>query len=241
MKNMTLRTKLVIEIVIVVVIAAITGAAAYVNDYYHSEGVESALETTKDVEVTQIPEGYFFDGSGTEDALIFYPGGKVEVTAYAPMMQQIAAEGVDCFLVKMPGNLAIFGKNKAQELMVAYDYDHWYLGGHSLGGAMAASYASSHTSELSGLLLLASYATEDLSDAGFPALVVVGTKDQVLNRDKYAQYESNLPEDTTVLEIVGGNHAYYGNYGEQDGDGEATITREEQQAEVVEALRQAFE
>ena len=71
--------------------------------------------------------------------------------------------------------------------------------------------------------------------------MVVGTKDQVLNRDKYAQYESNLPEDTTVLEIVGGNHAYYGNYGEQDGDGEATITREEQQAEAVEALRQAFE
>jgi len=125
--------------------------------------------------------------------------------------------------------------------MTAYKYKHWYIGGHSLGGAMAASYAADHADELDGLLLLAAYSTKDLSDSDLAVVSLVGSEDGVINRDKLAKYADNLPKDTTVdIQFAGGNHAYYGNYGEQDGDGKAGISREEEQATVVDAVVEAW-
>ena len=157
MNNTRQRKKLKIEIPIVIIISLITGIMAYLNQYYHAEGVEDALESDVEVTVTKTEDGYFFDGKGTESAMVFYPGAKVEEISYAPLMKQLAANGLDCYLVTMPGNLAIFGMNKATDVMTAYKYKHWYIGGHSLGGAMAASYAADHADELDGLLLLAAY------------------------------------------------------------------------------------
>ena len=230
MKNTSQRKKLKIEITIVIIISLITGIMAYLNQYYHAEGVEDALES--DVEVTV---------TNTESAMVFYPGAKVEEISYAPLMKQLAANGLDCYLVTMPGNLAIFGMNKATDVMTAYKYKHWYIGGHSLGGAMAASYAADHADELDGLLLLAAYSTKDLSDSDLAVVSLVGSEDGVINRDKLAKYADNLPKDTTVdIQFAGGNHAYYGNYGEQDGDGKAGISREEEQATVVNAVVEAW-
>lgn len=102
---------------------------------------------------------------------------------------------------------------------------------------MAASYAADHADELDGLLLLAAYSTKDLSDSDLAVVSLVGSEDGVINRDKLAKYADNLPKDTTVdIQFAGGNHAYYGNYGEQDGDGKAGISREEEQATVVDAV-----
>lgn len=239
-RQMDQRKKLIIEVVIVAVVLAITAVVGYLGDYYHATDVEDALTSDAEVSVEEIAEGYFFDGSGEDDLLIFYPGAKVEVSAYAPLMKEIAAEGIDCVLVKMPGNLAIFGKNKADDIRTAYPYTHTYLGGHSLGGAMAASYAADHTDALDGLLLLAAYSTEDLSGSGLTVVSLVGTEDGVINRDKLAEYAPNLPTDASVITIDGGNHANYASYGDQDGDGEATITGEEQREAVVEAVARAF-
>lgn len=230
------KKKLIIGLVTVVVISLVTGMAVYLNTYYHSENVASALTSTEDVDVSEIEEGYFFDGSGTEKALVFYPGGKVEACAYAPMMQQIAAEGIDCFLVEMPANLAVFGVNKAEKISEKYAYDTWYMAGHSLGGAMAAKYTKSHPKDVSGLVLLGAYSTEDISKSGIPVLVMYGENDQVMNRENYEKYKENLPPDATIIEIPGGNHGQFGNYGEQKGDGEATISAAEQQAAVAEQI-----
>ena len=241
MKNTSQRKKLKIEITIVIIISLITGIMAYLNQYYHAEGVEDALESDVEVTVTKTEDGYFFDGKGTESAMVFYPGAKVEEISYAPLMKQLAANGLDCYLVTMPGNLAIFGMNKATDVMTAYKYKHWYIGGHSLGGAMAASYAADHADELDGLLLLAAYSTKDLSDSDLAVVSLVGSEDGVIKRDKLAKYADNLPKDTTVdIQFAGGNHAYYGNYGEQDGDGKAGISREEEQATVVDAVVEAW-
>ena len=107
--------------------------------------------------------------------------------------------------------------------------------------AMAASYAADHADELDGLLLLAAYSTKDLSDSDLAVVSLVGSEDGVINRDKLAKYADNLPKDTTVdIQFAGGNHAYYGNYGEQDGDGKAGISREEEQATVVDAVVEAW-
>ena len=83
---------------------------------------------------------------------MFYPGAKVEETAYAPLLRAIAEAGMDACLVKMPFRLAIFGVDRADRVMAAHDYERWYIGGHSLGGAMAARYAAGHASRLAGVV-----------------------------------------------------------------------------------------
>ena len=152
-----------------------------------------------------------------------------------PLLRQIAEEGMDVFLVRMPARLAFFGSNKADEaLQETADYANVYIGGHSLGGAMAANYAAEHAESLDGVILLAAYSTKPLPDS-LPVLSVYGTEDGVLNR---ANYEKNLANVPNLQECVieGGNHAGFGDYGVQQVDGEATITHEEQQRVVVEEV-----
>ena len=214
----------------------------YVNDYYHTdENVQEYWQTTDSVSVTEMPEGLYLDGPGNETALIFYPGAKVEYTAYLPLLSELADQGIDCFLVKMPCNLAIFGQNKAKKIMDSYEYDHWYLSGHSLGGAMAASYASGHLESLDGLVLLAAYPTKSLKSDSFSVLSLYGSEDGVLNMEKVEEGNSYMPADYAEICIEGGNHAQFGNYGEQKGDHAAGISREEQQAQTVEAILNMME
>ena len=137
------------------------------------------------VSIDKIENGLFLDGPGTESAFIFYPGAKVEYTAYIPMLYQVAEQGTDVFLIKMPCNLAFLGKNQADQIRKKYDYEHWYLGGHSLGGAMAADYCSDHLDQTDGLVLLAAYSTKSLQTEGFSVLSVYGSEDHVLNMEKY--------------------------------------------------------
>ena len=245
MKSRMNRKKriLVLSIILLLLLTGL-GAVAYINDYYRSvQGNEVYLENSENVEVKEIKEGLFFDSKGTEKALIFYPGGKVEYTAYAPIIRGLAEHGVDCFLVKMPCNLAVFGMDKAEAIMERYgSYKDWYMAGHSLGGAMAASYVSDNLEDFAGLVLLASYPTESLiSEADevqndFWVLSMYGTEDKVLNWDNYYEGREYMPKNTGEVALTGGNHAQFGNYGEQEGDGTATITEEEQWEKTIDTI-----
>lgn len=247
---MSLKKKILLGAAAVVIIIA-AACGFYINDYYHA-GEEAALaagEAAADYTSQQdgdtlvfLPEGTdgtVLDGSGPDDAgLIFYPGGKVEYTAYAPLMEAFAERGVLCILVEMPGNLAVLDVNAADGYQEEFpEIEHWYVGGHSLGGSMAASYAAKHAGDLDGLLLLAAYSTADLNGTGLDVLSVYGSEDGVLNMSKYDEYRQNLPEDTTTeMVIEGGNHAGFGDYGAQEGDGEAAVNGEKQREETAEAF-----
>ena len=214
----------------------------YVNDYYHTdENVQEYLQKKDSVSVTEMSDGLYLDGPGDNAAMIFYPGAKVEYTAYLPLLSDLAEQGIDCFLIKMPCNLAFFGQNKAEKIMDSYEYDHWYLSGHSLGGAMAASYASGHLESLNGLVLLAAYPTKSLKSDSFSVLSLYGSEDGVLNMEKVEEGKAYMPVDYAEVCIEGGNHAQFGNYGEQKGDHAADISREEQQAQTVEAILKMME
>ena len=109
---------------------------------------------------------------------------------------------------------------------------NWYMAGHSLGGAIAASFVSRHTEEFKGLILLAAYSTHDISKSGLKVLSIYGSNDEVLNLDKYQKNKKNLPavgDGLTEIIIDGGNHAQFANYGAQEGDGTAEISSEAQQ------------
>lgn len=174
----------VLLILFVISVALVIAIAVYASDYYRAVAVGAYITSGNTVAVSQIDEGYFFDGPGTEDALIFYPGAKVDETSYAPLLNSLAEQGVDCFLVRMPIKLAFLGMNNADNIRAEYSYAHYYLAGHSLGGAMAADYAADHTDEYSGLFLLAAYPSKNLSDAEFPVVFIYGENDLVLNREK---------------------------------------------------------
>ena len=215
----------------------ITGVCIwYVNDYYHAEDyVDAYLQSSDTVTVTSKDNMVILDGAGTEHAMIFYPGAKVEYTAYVPLFYALAEQGIDCFLVKMPGNLAILGMGKAADIMEEYEYENWYLSGHSLGGAMAASYAADNGENLDGLVLLAAYSTAELPEH-LSVVSVYGSEDKVLNMESFEEGRGYMPENYTELCIEGGNHAWFAYYGEQEGDGTASITREEQQKQTVDAI-----
>lgn len=235
MKKLLCKKRIMIPLMVILILCAF--CIWYVNDYYHSDAsVETYLQGSDTVTVTEIEDGLFLDGTGESTALIFYPGAKVEYTAYVPLFFELAKQDVDCFLVKMPCNLAILGQNKAEQIMEEYDYDEWYLSGHSLGGAMAATYACANPEEFSALILLAAYPTKNFEQQDLEVVSLYGSEDRVLNMEKLMEGREFMPENYTEICIDGGNHAWFGNYGEQEGDAVASISREEQQTQTVEAI-----
>lgn len=203
----------------------------YLSDYYHADSEAiAAFSCDEAVQCRPISERVLaFVPPEASVGLVFYPGGKVEYTAYEPLMRACAEKGIVCVIVEMPFNLAVLDINAAEGIKENFpEIKNWYLGGHSLGGSMAASYLADKPDEYSGLVLLASYSTADLSDSGLEVLSVYGSEDKVLNQEKYEQYKSNLPADFSEHLIDGGNHAGFGMYGEQEGDGEALISNKEQ-------------
>ena len=232
------RTKIIVSILVAIIALSGIATGIYANDYYRAVDIDECVTSSETVTITQIDEGYFFDGPSDDKALIFYPGAKVEETAYAPIMKSLAKQGVDCFLIKMPMKLAILGANKADDIRAEYDYNKYYLSGHSLGGAMAANYASDHLNDYSGLFLLAAYPTKDLTAAKFPVVFIYGDNDKVLNREKLEFGFNLVPSVYKKVEISGGNHAQFGSYGAQNGDSAATITPEEQWQITVNTIMQ---
>ena len=219
-----------------IILAFGIGVGVYANDYYRAdETAVAAMANGSGVTVYQTEDGLtVFAPELPRAGLIFYPGGKVEHTAYAPLLRAMAEEDILCVLTQMPLNLAVLDINAADGVREKFaDVECWYMGGHSLGGSMAASYLEKHVSEYEGLILLASYSTTGLTDTDLKVLSLYGTEDGVLNGEKYAQYRGNLPADTVEIVLEGGNHAQFGSYGAQDGDGSASILPEEQLKQTV--------
>ena len=229
------KSRILLSLGLALLLLAVAGGVWAGSGYRAAPEATALLDGSDAVEVFVLDDGWLLDGPGTRDALIFYPGGKVEATAYLPLLTTLAADGLDCFLVKMPLDLAVFRTEAAAPIQDAYAYDRWYIGGHSLGGACAALYAARHPDRLSGLVLLAAYATKPL-DEGLSVLELHGSEDGVLNRKKLEEGRKYLPASARSEELPGGNHAQFGAYGPQKGDGIAAVSREQQTAWTAERI-----
>ena len=233
------RLRIVLAILLIAVLSCIAAFVAYVNIYYHAEPVAvQALASVEPISVYELRDGVtVFAPEEPLVGFIFYPGGKVEHTAYAPLLHACAERQILCVLIRMPCNLAVLNASGADGIQEQFpEIGHWYIGGHSLGGAMAASYAADHVNKLDGLVLLAAYSTQDLSQSGLAVLSVYGSEDGVLDMEKYEQYRTNLPTDVAEVVIDGGCHAGFGHYGTQDGDGIPEISSDEQIARTVDEI-----
>ena len=170
--------------------------------------------------------------------LIIYPGGRVDPRAYAPIAYAIAAQGYLVVIVPMPLNLAVLGSDRSASVIQAYpNIQQWVIGGHSLGGSMAALFADKHRDQINGLVLWASYpaSSNNLADSNIQVASIYGTLDGLATKDKIDASQELLPADTTWVPIEGGNHVQFGWYGDQPGDNPATISRQDQKAQIIQA------
>lgn len=175
-------------------------------------------------------------GKEVQTGYIFYPGGRVDYRSYAPILKSLAQQGFLVVLVPMPLSLAFFTPNKADGVLAAFpEIQYWALGGHSLGGAMAARYCFTHPGKIQALILWASYPadTDSLANQKLAVLSIFGSED-----GQVKEIESSsplLPANTTWIKMDGGNHAQFGDYGLQPGDGQAKISPHQQWNQVTSA------
>lgn len=221
------RWKIVLCALLAIIILIGVGFFWYVSDYYRADDVALEVLSAGDHLEVQDNLTILSPSYPTDTAIIFYPGAKVEATAYLPLLDQLRQTGLTCILVDMPFHLAIFDANAAEDAIEEFpDIQHWYIAGHSMGGAMASQFAAEHPDEVDGLILLGAYLYGDYPPAD--TLTIYGSLNQSV--------EDKIDYTENVVEIEGGNHAQFGNYGPQDGDLPATISAEEQQAHTVEVI-----
>ena len=218
-------------------VLCVGGVFLYASDYSPADSTAAAaMVSTETVSVQETADGLAFLPAEPVAGFIFYPGGLVDHAAYAPLMHTLAEEGILCVLTDMPLRLAVLDMNAADGVAEKYpQVTRWSIGGHSLGGAMAASYAAAHPGDFAALALLAAYSTEPLPD-DLAVVSLCGTADRVLDWEKYEASRVNLPATAQEIAIPGGNHAQFGSYGAQEGDGEATISARVQLNAAVDAL-----
>lgn len=216
------------------------------QSYPPEEAALSYLEEGDEVSYQQKEDYHVFAPGGDErssslrQGIIFYPGGQVEALAYSQLAYRIAQAGYPVVLVEMPFQLAILDWDKAEGAYELFpELTTWHLAGHSLGGAMAARYLSRDKPEMvAGLILLAAYPadSDDLSEQNIQVLSIYGNNDEIVNQELLQERESLLAEKRQLLVIEGGNHAGFGQYGNQSGDGEAEISSTVQIKKTAEAI-----
>ncbi|WP_308291626.1 alpha/beta hydrolase [Microbacterium sp. G2-8] len=187
-----------------------------------------------DAAITMAPA----DGA-SEAGYVFYPGAKVDAAAYANRLADLVRdEGMTVVIVRPWLNLAFFDLRPLDDFTaLAPDVDTWAVGGHSLGGVRSCQLAG----DADALILFASYCATDLSGSGLPVLSLSGSEDGLSTPDKIAEAADQLPSDAVFDEIDGAAHASFGDYGDQPGDGEATIPDEEMNARVEGAVAELFD
>lgn len=238
-------------LVLVVMVLLVFGAGAVVwwlsGSYQPDKVALAALDSRDGVRYEQSGRGWYVFTPVDNPApkgFIFYPGGKVDPRAYASLAQAIAKRGFLVVIVPMPLNLAVLDPEAGKEVVRAFpSVDVWALGGHSLGGAMAAQ-AVSTTSLYRGLVLMAAYANPpaDLSDRrNLYCLSLTGSQDRVLSKEKYLANMKLLPPNTVHQEINGGNHGQFGSYGPQEGDGQATVSPASQESTTAKLIADFME
>lgn len=209
----------------------VIGLAIYSSgSYVHLTEMDDAIDSLNLDLVEYIEDGnsirYIVDDPRMN--LIFIPGGLVEPSSYKYLASMIALEGYNVTIVKCIFNLAILTP-KSSLKYISSDLDNVLIG-HSLGGVVA-SMASSGNENISKVILLGSYPIKDLTDK--ETFLITAEHDEGMDQEKFNDSFKFLGDYNQVFNIDGGNHAQFGWYGPQKGDGTAEITTIDQQNLVV--------
>lgn len=212
--------------------AMLTITSIYGLDFYRAE---DHLVYAKGV---RIKRGFGFmeygDPENCDSVFMFYPGGKVGLNAYGELLSRIAKENIFVVVCGMPVNLAVLNPNSADKYVKKYkekypNLEHWYIGGHSLGGTIANKHAIKRPGVYEGVVFLASFPdkNDDMNMTDMKSLSIYGSIDSVINRETYKSNYKNF-KDLKEVVIEGGNHGNFGTYGFQNSDHTSLIDRLEQ-------------
>jgi predicted esterase len=208
------------------------------------EAIE-ALTSDEQVQVEEEPWLTFVPVQRIPDTgFIFYPGGRIDHQSYAHLMKAIAAEGYLVIVPEMPLNIAAFRPSIADKIVAAHpEIDRWVISGHSVGGAMAAQYTHTRSENIAGLVIWASYPPDsaDLSGLGIPVTLIYGSREPRVTDSSVAERQHLLPADTVFVRIEGGDHHQFGSYEIDPKDHLATISRDSQQQQILEATLSLLE
>jgi pimeloyl-ACP methyl ester carboxylesterase len=224
-------------------ILAVTAFIILFSNPYRAEARSAeALRSDDTVTVSDNPNEIIFMPANPAAGFIYYPGARVEPAAYAPVMRQIAAQGYAVFVIKVPLNFALFSVNRADDFIAAYpQITAWAVGGHSLGGVAACAYAAGGT-KAQALIMHASFCANGIADRTDLEIVsIYATLDAFSNVERVESNKGQFPADATWIKIEGGNHSQFGDYGLQSGDNVATISADEQYAQIVAATIEALQ
>ncbi|MGO4147175.1 alpha/beta hydrolase [Paenarthrobacter sp. YAF11_1] len=220
-----------------VAVLALVAMLVWLNPFAYQQGAVAAGSSSK-VSVVEEPTAIVMtpDGAPASKGLVFYPGARVEARAYADILKPAVDAGVLVVILKTPLNLSLLDGNQARGTMAAHpEISSWAVGGHSLGGVSASSFALGNQ-DVDGLLLYASYPLDSMRDrAGLKVLSISGSEDGLSTPEKINASRELLPPDATFVEVQGGNHAFFGDYGPQPGDGEPTVGRDVVQEQIASA------
>lgn len=222
---------LILWIVLAVLLILVGCTVTYLFTYRHADTAAIASYTVSgDVSISTLKTGdILVTGPEPKKGLIFYPGWKIEYTAYEPLMMELAAHGFLCVIVKMPLNIPALDPDAADGIQELFpEIETWLIGGHGAGGRYASQYLGEHIDDYYGLVLLSSYCTVDISETMIYALCMYGSNDEILDRGEFEENWDNLPYDAKEVVISGGNYAGFAMYGSHRGDGEATLPQSSQ-------------
>ncbi|RFA09224.1 hypothetical protein B7R54_08285 [Subtercola boreus] len=206
----------------------------------------AAMDSNAAVTVSETPTEIVFTPTGStagptsSTGVFFQPGARVDARAYAALLRPLAEAGHIVVITKQPLGIAFLATGAfAADRDAFASVTHWIVGGHSLGGTVAALDAAAHdtdtTEPVAGLLLYASYPAGDSSDLVAQVLSVSGSLDGLATPEKIRASRADLPTGATFVEISGGVHAFFGDYGPQAGDGQPAISHDDARAEIVAA------
>ena len=221
-----------------IVLVALAASVVWLRPFPATAPALAALESDGSVEVLDEPGWIAFvpRGGDASTGLVYSPGARVDVRATAAVLRPLAEAGYLVVALKEPLGIAFTSPNQSASAMAAFDVvDTWAVGGHSLGGVVAASFAATHDDEVGGLLLHASYPSGDMSTADVEVTSVWGSRDGLTTPDKIEASRADLPATTELVEVPGAVHAFFADYGAQPGDGRPTTSRADAQAQIVEA------
>jgi hypothetical protein len=227
------------RVVAVLATVVVLGALIWLRPFGATPAAVSAMSGSGDVRVTDAPAHIVIEPtSGTPTrGLVFQPGARVDPRAYVPMLSEVSRQGVIVFVVKPPFGIGFLAMTAPHAFIDRHpEVTSWTLAGHSLGGVVAATFAHDHPGLVRGLALWASYPVDSLADRSDLAVASVsGTRDGFTTPADIEASRPLLPGDTAYTPVEGAVHAYFGDYGEQPGDGTPTVSRPEAQRQIVAA------
>ena len=229
----------------------LAGALAWSRPFPAAPVAVAAMRSGGDVRVSDRLTWFEMASTARDDddrvvrpttGLVFVPGGRVDPRAYAHVLRPLARAGYLVTVLKEPFGISFTDPGHPARVMAAHPgIAQWVVAGHSLGGVTAAAFADDHpvvgSARVAGLVLWASYPAGALERADLAVASVSAELDGLSTPAKVDAAKSKLPPDTTHVVVPGAVHSWFGDYGDQPGDGTPTGDRAEAQAQITRATR----